>query len=255
MRDAQGGRAAPLYTGLRVPRPFQVVDADRQGDTLRLFVKHREINERTVTFPPIGLRTGGGGALKVLECSVNELARDEDGDGTWFLVVLVPAVAVAGDTLPFTPELGLGLVLALGPLSAVLAGVSAVAEERAHRTQWLGAATLPGAVAWRTKVGVAWMLAVVGGGLAPCGLLALGPAPSAVSAWFTLGWCLLALLGATVGLATASTGSGEGTPSMRAFVMTLGGRGGVLGDALCQLRTRRLSGCEWSRPAAPARAT
>jgi hypothetical protein len=118
------------------------------------------------------------------------------------------------------PELQLALFL--GPPCAALAGVSAVAEERYHRTQWLDSGALPSAVAWRVKVGVVLTLALVCGALVPCGLLALGPANYAESAWFTLGWCLVALVAAALGLASASAMTTEGSTSMRAFVVTLG---------------------------------
>jgi hypothetical protein len=118
------------------------------------------------------------------------------------------------------PELQLALFL--GPPCAALAGVSAVAEERYHRTQWLDSGALPSALAWRVKVGVVLTLAVVCGALVPCGLLALGPANYAESAWFTLGWCLLSLVAAALGLASASSMTTEGSTSMRAFVVTLG---------------------------------
>lgn len=75
----------PLYTGLQVYRPYVVKPDSRLpmlgGAVLRLEVGIRELDEASITFPPVGLRTLRRQDGLMLEIPWQELERDRDGDG------------------------------------------------------------------------------------------------------------------------------------------------------------------------------
>ena len=82
-----GGRTwrERLYTGLQVMRPYTVVLDSRlpllRGDTLELEVEVNEIDDRTVTFPPIGVGIKRHEDGLFLEIPLAALRADRDHDG------------------------------------------------------------------------------------------------------------------------------------------------------------------------------
>lgn len=75
----------PLYLGLQVYRPYVVKPISAlpmlTKDFLQLEVGIRELDETSVTFPPVGLRTLRTADGIFLQISWAELEKDSDGDG------------------------------------------------------------------------------------------------------------------------------------------------------------------------------
>lgn len=76
----EGVWSRPIYSGLRQYRPYEVQAVGLEGETVRLKVQERALDESTVTFPPVGLRTKKGRSL-VLETTLGALRLDTDHDG------------------------------------------------------------------------------------------------------------------------------------------------------------------------------
>jgi len=75
----------PLYTGLRALRPYVLAERSvvsiLNGDEIRLAAARQELVEESITFPPVGLRTGPRQGGLVLLSTLATLRRDSDGDG------------------------------------------------------------------------------------------------------------------------------------------------------------------------------
>jgi len=87
IRSHDGGKTwgRPLYTGLRIQAPYVVRPASNvpllAGDRMRVEVIVRELDESTITFPPVGLRAKREQEGLMLEIPFDDLERDSDGDG------------------------------------------------------------------------------------------------------------------------------------------------------------------------------
>ena len=79
-----------LYTGLREYRPYELTARSSlpmlDGDTLRLEASVLELEERTITFPPIGMDVKRQKKNLFLETPLSALRQDSDGDGLSDLV-------------------------------------------------------------------------------------------------------------------------------------------------------------------------
>lgn len=87
-KDGAGWRE--VYLGFSVNRPYQAHPSSNvpllRGGVVRLDVAESPLDETTITFPPIALRTKSGRAHVVLEAKLEDLARDSDRDGLSDLV-------------------------------------------------------------------------------------------------------------------------------------------------------------------------
>jgi hypothetical protein len=87
LRSHDGGKTwgAPLYTGLRIQQPYVVRPISNAPmlaeDQLQVEVRIEELDETSITFPPIGLRAKREKGGLLLEIPFSELERDSDGDG------------------------------------------------------------------------------------------------------------------------------------------------------------------------------
>lgn len=75
---------APLYLGLRQYRPYEVPASSvpaLSGGRLHLRVNVRELDERSITFPPVGLATRRKADGVCLRAKLTDLRRDADHDG------------------------------------------------------------------------------------------------------------------------------------------------------------------------------
>jgi hypothetical protein len=86
--DSQdGGRtwSSLLYLGLRQYRPYELAKKSSlpmlDGDTLRLAASVRELDEQSITFPPIHLSTKREKKNLFLQARLSELQKDTDADG------------------------------------------------------------------------------------------------------------------------------------------------------------------------------
>lgn len=84
LRDA-GGKVEDLSLGFSEMRPYVIVHNDKlpllDGDDLQLAVDARELDDASVTFPPVGLRAKRQEKDLLLRCPLAELRKDTDGDG------------------------------------------------------------------------------------------------------------------------------------------------------------------------------
>jgi hypothetical protein len=75
----------PLYTGLRIQQPYVVRPVSNApllaGDHLQVEVIIEELDEESITFPPVGLRAKREQKGLMLEIPFFDLERDSDGDG------------------------------------------------------------------------------------------------------------------------------------------------------------------------------
>lgn len=86
-RSQDGGKtwAPPRYTGLQVYRPY-VMKFDSSlpmitGDHLRIEVSVKELDDQSITFPPLGLQVKRSVEGLFLDFPWSELEKDSDGDG------------------------------------------------------------------------------------------------------------------------------------------------------------------------------
>jgi hypothetical protein len=84
VRDAQGNKK-DASLGFAMLRPY-VVDANDalpilDGETLQLAVEIRELDDDSISFPPIGLAAKRRALHKMLRCPLGALLQDRDGDG------------------------------------------------------------------------------------------------------------------------------------------------------------------------------
>jgi hypothetical protein len=90
--SSDGGRTwnAHVYLGLRQYRPYEVQPTSSlpmlAGDTLRLEVHVRELDEASITFPPTSLQVKREQSGLFLEAPLSALRQDTDGDGLTDLV-------------------------------------------------------------------------------------------------------------------------------------------------------------------------
>lgn len=84
-RDGGKTWQAPLYTGLAAYFPYVVMDKSKlpllDGETIRLEVAVDLLDTRSITYPPVGLRTRRTAHDLYLELPLAALAADSDGDG------------------------------------------------------------------------------------------------------------------------------------------------------------------------------
>jgi hypothetical protein len=75
----------PLYLGLQQYFPYVVVPRSRlpllKDRTLQIEVEVRELDLRSITFPPLGLATRRTARDLYIELPLDEIERDSDGDG------------------------------------------------------------------------------------------------------------------------------------------------------------------------------
>lgn len=76
---------SPLYTGLRQYRPYELAKRSSlpmlDGDTLQLEASVRELEEQSITFPPLGLATKREQKGLFVRAPLAELQKDSDADG------------------------------------------------------------------------------------------------------------------------------------------------------------------------------
>jgi hypothetical protein len=136
LRSHDGGRTwgAPLYTGLRISEPYIIHPSSNlpmlAGDHLAVEASIRELDESSITFPPVGLRTKRSKDGVVLIMNFDVLERDTDADGLTDLaeerLITDPrnpdtdgdGLGDAGDPLPQVPWSG-----TMNQTSAALAAV------------------------------------------------------------------------------------------------------------------------------------
>jgi len=84
-RDGGKTWERPLYTGLRVDQPYEVVPRSAlpllAGDSLQVEVEVRELDPGAITFPPAALKPKRVAKGLYLEIPLAVLRRDSDGDG------------------------------------------------------------------------------------------------------------------------------------------------------------------------------
>ena len=90
-RSTDGGASwTRLYTGLRALQPYQVVERSAlpliSADGVWVEVHVRELDEGSITFPPVGLQLKREQDGLYLDIAWRELERDRDGDGLTDLV-------------------------------------------------------------------------------------------------------------------------------------------------------------------------
>ena len=75
----------PYYLGFAHQFPYVVPSVSRlppfNGDRLQLEVERREVDESSITFPPVALRAKSVGKHRYLSIDLAALRRDSDGDG------------------------------------------------------------------------------------------------------------------------------------------------------------------------------
>jgi hypothetical protein len=75
----------PYYLGFAHQFPYVVQSASRvpafDGDRVQIEVERREVDESTITFPPVGLRAKAVATDRFLSVDVTAVKRDSDGDG------------------------------------------------------------------------------------------------------------------------------------------------------------------------------
>lgn len=87
LESRDGGRTwdSPLYTGLRQYRPYELAKRSSlpmlDGDTLQLEASVRELEEKSITFPPLGLATKREKKGLFVRAPLAELQKDSDADG------------------------------------------------------------------------------------------------------------------------------------------------------------------------------
>lgn len=87
LESKDGGKTwgSLLYTGLRQYRPYELAEKSSlpmlDGDTLRLEASVRELEEKSITFPPIGLSLKREQTGLVLQAPLADLRKDSDQDG------------------------------------------------------------------------------------------------------------------------------------------------------------------------------
>jgi hypothetical protein len=87
IRSRDGGRTwgSPVYTGLRIQQPYLIPPQSNvpllAGDSLRVEVRVEELDESSITFPPVGLRARRVQEGLMLEIPFAALDRDSDADG------------------------------------------------------------------------------------------------------------------------------------------------------------------------------
>ena len=103
------------------------------GDVLQLEVQVRELEESSITFPPIGLQLKRSAVGLYLEAKLSELRKDSDGDGLSDLIEArlltdpkAPdtdgdGISDGEDPLPQVPAVGTGPNLEVEVISAFLA--------------------------------------------------------------------------------------------------------------------------------------
>ncbi|HTP26826.1 MAG TPA: hypothetical protein VMK12_14380 [Anaeromyxobacteraceae bacterium] len=83
--DGGASWQAPLYTGLRTLHPYVVAERSAlpilQQEEIRLEVAREELDEASISFPPVCLRTGPRQEGLVLVSTLAALRQDSDGDG------------------------------------------------------------------------------------------------------------------------------------------------------------------------------
>jgi hypothetical protein len=83
--DAGATWGAPVYTGLRALRPYELVTDSKwpilDGSVVQLEASRRELDERSITFPPVALRTSPSVEGILLVSKLETLRLDSDGDG------------------------------------------------------------------------------------------------------------------------------------------------------------------------------
>lgn len=87
LRSLDGGKnwRPPLYTGLRIYVPYVIRSRSKlpllEGDRLRIEVDIKEIDESSITFPPVMLRAKREKTGIYLDFDLAALEKDSDGDG------------------------------------------------------------------------------------------------------------------------------------------------------------------------------
>ena len=85
IRSHDGGKTwgRPLYTGLRIQAPYVVRPASNlpllAGDRMQVEVMVRDLDESSITFPPVGLRAKREQEGLMLQIPFADLERDGDG--------------------------------------------------------------------------------------------------------------------------------------------------------------------------------
>ncbi|HEY0600047.1 hypothetical protein [Brevundimonas sp.] len=84
IRTENGGWTEPVYLGLQQYFPYVATPASAlpmvESGRVRIEVQVREIDPRTITFPPVGLGYLRREDGRVIEASLTDLVRDTDGD-------------------------------------------------------------------------------------------------------------------------------------------------------------------------------
>jgi len=92
LESKDGGRtwSSLLYTGLRQYRPYELAKQSSlpmlDGDTLQLEASVRELEEKSITFPPINLSMKREKKDLFLQARLSALRKDSDADGLSDLV-------------------------------------------------------------------------------------------------------------------------------------------------------------------------
>ncbi len=87
LRSKDGGRnwLAPLYLGFQMHQPYEVHSEARlslfAGDALRIETDVKELDPRSVTFPPVALRSRREAQDLYIDLPLAALEKDGDGDG------------------------------------------------------------------------------------------------------------------------------------------------------------------------------
>ncbi len=83
--DDGSGKTEDLSLGLSQMRPYVIVPNPRlpllDGDVLQVAADLREVDDKSITFPPVGLHAKRQQQGLMLRCSLAALRRDSDGDG------------------------------------------------------------------------------------------------------------------------------------------------------------------------------
>ncbi len=81
----EGGKKEDLSLGLSQMRPYVIVPNAKlpllDGDVLQVAADLREVDDKSITFPPIGLHAKRKKQGLMLRCSLADLRRDSDNDG------------------------------------------------------------------------------------------------------------------------------------------------------------------------------
>ena len=84
-RDSGATWSGPLYLGFQQQNPYVVSSTARvsmfAGDPLRLEVSVEELDPKSITFPPVGLRTRREARDLYIDIPLATITRDTDGDG------------------------------------------------------------------------------------------------------------------------------------------------------------------------------